>query len=304
MERFSSSKLGESFPRFEGAAAKRHEEAIWITGLVKDVGMEKSIVKEAFAKTEEPLGWYFAAKFSDRRERFDFFKKSAEQGCNWAQVEYGWCFRYGEEFVQQDTKVFVEWLEKAANQNNPEAMDWLGDWYRDERRDKHKAVSYYRAAAELGWKRSMHSLARMLRDGKGCARDSRQAAIWSAKGDSNVFWDVLSRALERGTAAVSVYDFNQLCYSLGWGLYWYKYRSEGWNHHSDEDQAFGNCCLDFYCSCVELQQKSIFTFLWFWNQTTGGVKGPGQMIAQVVWEERKNNLLRGFEEERSQRRSE
>jgi hypothetical protein len=59
--------------------------------------------------------------------------------------------------------------------------------------------------------------------------------------------------------------------------------------------VFGNQCIDYYCSCVELQQKSIFTFLWFWNRTTG-VKGPGQMIAQMVWQQREDNLVKMFEE--------
>jgi TPR repeat protein len=222
MEQFSPSRLGESFALFERAAAKGHEEAIWILSVVKDVEMEKSIVKEAFAKTEEPLGYYFASKFSDGRERFDFFKKSVEGGCSWGQVEYGWCFRYGEEFVQQDTKVYVKWLEKAADQNNSKAMFHLGYWFRKERGNKEKAVLHYRASAQLGWGYSMHRLAEMLRNGEGCGKDLRHAAIWSAKGDSYLFWEVLKeteQALKSGATEDLDCDFNHLCYSLGWGLY-------------------------------------------------------------------------------------
>ena len=62
---------------------------IWIWIVVKDMEMEKSALKEAFAKTEEPLGWYFAGKFSVPRKAFDFYKKSAEGGCSWGQVEWG-----------------------------------------------------------------------------------------------------------------------------------------------------------------------------------------------------------------------
>jgi hypothetical protein len=37
------------------------------------------------------------------RERFDFFKKSAEAGCSWGQVEYGEYFQNGRrEFVEKD----------------------------------------------------------------------------------------------------------------------------------------------------------------------------------------------------------
>jgi hypothetical protein len=187
----------ETFERFERAAAKGHEESIWICS-VNNMELENSALKEAFAKTEKPLGWYFAGNFSDGAE-FDFYKKSAEGGCSWGLVAYGSYFRRGE-LVEQDRKVYVEWLEKAANQNNPQAMFCLGEWFRDGGgNDMEKAVSYYRAAAELGWRNSMHFLACMLKDGEGCAKDLRQAVMWSAKGNMSVFWIPLEdarRALE------------------------------------------------------------------------------------------------------------
>jgi TPR repeat protein len=208
--------LEEKFQRFERAAAKGHEESIWILSVWrKDVDMEKNALKEAFVKTEEPLGWYFAGMLSDRlRERYDFYKKSAEGGCSWAQVDYGLDFRFGD-FVEKDMKVYVEWMEKAANQNNPQAMRWLGDWFRTDGGDKEKAVSYYRAAAELGWKYAMYFLAEMLRNGEGCAKELRRAVIWGAKGNSHVFLGVLENArlaLERGTTHYLDCDFDQLCY--------------------------------------------------------------------------------------------
>jgi hypothetical protein len=298
MEKYDTRKdLKEQFQRFERAAAKGHEESIWILSVVEGVKKEKSALKEAFAKTEEPLGWYFAGMLG--RERFDFMKKSAEGGCSWGQMAYGSCFGSGWN-VGKDEKVFVEWLEKAANQNNPRAMEWLGNWFREETRGdvKERALSYYRAAAELGWKKSMNSLAGMLKDGVGCVKDLRQAVIWGAKVDYYVFWDLLAdakRALESRATENLDCDFNQLCFSLGCGLYWYQYGTWDWNDISDEDQAFGERCLDLYCPCIELQQKSIFTFLLCWNQTTGGIKGPGQIVGKMVWDGREDNLLKGFE---------
>jgi hypothetical protein len=297
--------LEEQFQRFERAAARGHEESIWILSVVKDVDTEKNALREAFAMTEEPLGWYFAGKLSERdsREQFDFFKKSAEGGCSWGQVEYGLYFNFGK-FVEQDKKVYVEWLEKAANQNNPLAMNRLGSWFRNEGDDKQQAVSYFRAATELGWKNSMDWLAGMLRDGEGCVRDLSQAAIWSAKGSElGVFWLVLAdnrKALEFKIVQDLDWGFSKLCYSLGWGLYWYLYDSKTWKERGDENKAFGNRCLDFYCSGVELQQESIFTFLLYWNRMTV-VKGPGQMIAQMVWEGKETNLLLRFGGKRESR---
>jgi hypothetical protein len=297
MEQFRDYEVEESFGRFERAASKGHEESIWIVSVLKGVKMEKSALKEAFAKTEEPLGWHFAGQLLEGRERFDFYKKSAEGGCSWGQRGYGLYFSRGW-FVEKDEKVYVEWLEKAANQNNPEAMDRLGHWFRHEGGDKVKAVSYFRAAAELGWTFSMSSLAEMLRDGEGCEKDLRQAAIWGVKGGGFWFWHLLGdtrRALESGATEHLDCDFNQLCYTLGWGVYWYQYGTWDWDHRSDESKAIGSHCLDYYCSCVELQEKSVFTFLLCWNRVVG-VKDVGGMVAQIVWEGRATNLLRKVEE--------
>jgi hypothetical protein len=132
----------------------------------------------------------------------------------------------------------------------------------------------------------MESSAIMLKGGERFGRDYRHAVIWSATGDSYIFWELLveaKQAMKSGATEDLESNFNQLCYSIGWGLYWYQYGSEDWNGVADQEGTFSSSCLDFYCSCVELQQKSIFTFLLFWNRTTGGVKGPGQMIAQMVW---------------------
>jgi hypothetical protein len=302
MEEFDIGRLEESFGRFERAASKGHEESIWILSVWKDVQMENFVLKEAFAEKEEPLGWCFAGRLSRGREQLDFYKKSAERGCSWGQVAYGESFKDGWNVAKKDEKVYLAWLEKAANQKNPWAMELLGHWFLSAKggNDKGKAASYFLAAAELGWKNSMYSLSKMLRDGDGCVKDLRQAAIWSAKGDAEVFWEVLKeaeRVLKSRATEDLDYDFNQLCYSLGWGLYWSVYGSGDWIWRSNgEEKAFGNRCLDYYCSCVALQQKSIFTFLLCWNRTTGGVKGPGQMIAQMVWEGREDNLVKNFEE--------
>ena len=120
--------------------------------------------------------------------------------------------------------------------------------------------------------------------------------IWSAKGDRGVFWELLEdaqRASENGTT--EDLDCDLRCYLLGWGLFWYQYGTQRWMGSTKEKKAFSNRCLNYYCSCVELQQKSIFTFLLFWNRSIG-IKGPGQIIAQMVWEHREDNLVRNFEE--------
>jgi hypothetical protein len=264
---------------------------------MKGEEMEKSTLKEALAKAEEPLGWYLAGLFSRGGERFDFMKKSAEGGCSWGQFEYGMYFGFGK-FVEEDGKAFEEWLEKAEKQNNPRALQFLGEVIENGGKDMKKALSYYLVSAQTGWKSSMDSLGNMFKNGYGCAKDLRQAVIWSVKGHIELFLETLEgamQAVEEGTAAGLDCDFDQLCYTLGWGLYWYVFDSENWDRCSDEQKVFGDNCLNFYCSCVELQQKSIFQFLHFWNRTTG-VKGPGQIIGKLVREVGKDNLLKSLGE--------
>jgi hypothetical protein len=111
-----------------------------------------------------------------------------------------------------------------------------------------------------------------------------------------VFWELLGdarRASAAGGRTVLTVDLNQLCYALGWGLYWHAHGGGRWQKRSDEQKAFDTLCLDFYCSCIELQQKSIFTFLLFWNREMG-VKDVGVMIGKKVWEGRENNLVKMF----------
>jgi TPR repeat protein len=280
--------IAESFRLFQQAAARGHEESMWILEVLEDVEIEWSAWKDAFAKTEKPLGFYFAGHYSYDEERSDLIKKSAEGGCSWGQVLYAF-------FFDDDEEPYFEWMEKAAKQSNPCAMDELGHWWLNviESDDIEKAFSYFRASVGLGWSLSAHTLARAFQQGEGCEQDLRQAAIFSLKAKNAVlFNDMLNSVQEEGAKDC---DVIQLCYTLGSGMYWYFYKSEQWDKFDDKGRVFGERCLDFYCSCVELQQKSIFTFLLCWNRTTG-VKGPGQIIAQMVWEERADNLTKAFEE--------
>jgi hypothetical protein len=177
-------------------------------------------------------------------------------------------------------------------------MHLLGYWFH-EKGEYEKALSFFRAAAELGWKDSMYSLGHMLRDGEGCAKDLRQAVIWFARASPYWFLMELEKAriaFEDDTTDKLGCDFDQLCYSLGWGLYWYMYGTEEWEQGDGENRAFGNRCIDYYCEDVELQQKSIFTFLLCWKEMVG-VKDVGEVIGKMMWEGREDNLVKSLTKE-------
>jgi hypothetical protein len=284
MEMFANWRDAESVKLFQKAAAKGHEESSWIVRVIQDAERENMEWKEAFAQSEKPWGWYFAGYLSSGQERFDFCKKSAEGGCSWGQVEYGTYFDSGEDFVEQDEKVYMEWIEKAEKQNNPFAMELLGFRFRGEK----KALAYHRAAAELGSHGAAQHLANLFESGEGGVLDSREAIRWYSLTDSFGFWLLLEKE-----ACDLEGDFNQLCYMLGWGLYWYRYESKDWRRVCAADQEFATRCLDYYCSCVEVQQKSVVEFLLFWNQSVG-TKDVGVVIGKMVWEGREDNLLKEF----------
>jgi tetratricopeptide (TPR) repeat protein len=287
IERFSYEKYEESFGCFERAARKGHEGAIWISSVVNGVKMEEKALKEAFANTETPLGWYLSGRLSYSKERFEFYKKSAEGGCGWGMARYGQYFKDGEGgFVEKDENAYFEWLENVATRNNPDALYWLGVWFQD-KEEYTKALSYYLGAAELGCASSMQWLG-MLRNREGCARDLTQAVGWYARGDQEEFFYLLNDArlaFDDGMTEDLDFDFNQLCYSLACGLYWYMHGTKKWYGMRSMVKVFGNRCLEYYCKCVELQQKSIFTFLMCWRKIIG-VNDVGVMIGKILWRER------------------
>jgi hypothetical protein len=264
--------------------------------------MEERALKEAFAGTNKGLGFYLAGKLSTLdRERFDHFKKSAEMNCIWGEVAYA---RYFEDayfgFVQQDEKMYLALVEKAAGARNPRALCWLGWWFK---RNLHihpnpQVIVHHQAAAELGWRRSMERLAEEYMFGESCAKDLALAVRWAAKGRSGLFWDLLECArvaLEEGETKQVEYNFDQFCFTIGWGLYWYMYDTVWWKDELDEsDKEFGGRCLGYYCDNIEQQQKALVSFLLCWNETVG-IKELGVVIAKMVWERRREeDLLQPF----------
>jgi hypothetical protein len=269
---------------------------------MKSVAIDHSDqLKEAFVQTAKPLGLWFAGELSEMgsREQFDLFQESAEKGCSWGQVQYADYFRFGSEFVAENEQELVEWLEKAAAQQNPLALYFLGGLY-----DGGRGWTFRYAAAALGWKDALEDVASLWREGHGCEeedaeraeyepkQDLYRALQWSAPGASHyrgVFWETLI-AKEKKLPKWNC-DFSRLCYLWGWGLYWYYDPSpQQWNNCTTVHKVFGNQCLDYYCSCVQVQQKSIWTFLLWWKQQ-GLLKEVGVLIAQRVWEERAENLI-------------
>jgi hypothetical protein len=286
--------LEASFKMLEKPRDQGSEEAGRILRIVEKVDLEdEKAVKEAFSNSEDPLGWFVAGAICDEKlERVEFWKKSAEGGCSWGQVRYATTMR---------GSMHASWLEKAASQNNPMGLKLLGDWYqREEQSDTKRALSCYRAAAEMGWKPAMEILIFLLRE-EGGAKNFREAVVWAGLGAYKQLYDLTDVVMDGELEREGLGDYQEMCYLIGWGFYWYQYqRKDPLGGGFSSFRVFNNKvkfifnCMDYYCMCFELQQKSIFLFLRFWNQTVG-IKGPGVVIAKMVWKAREENLLERFE---------
>ena len=299
MGELDSNEMKESFERFEKAAMKGHEESQWIWNVVKDRELtdeNTEAIEKAFAETDSPLGYYFAGELCDwgSGEQFEYMKKSSDGGCSWGQVEFAEYFNPDDlrEFVEKDHKMYLELLGKAVAQNNPRAI-----WRRGLHKEKgniEEARRDYRLAAELGWQDARLYLSQMFYRGRVVEKDLVQAVYWGSETDSHWFWVALMGAAKAWNDQAFDdldCDFNRLAMELGKGLYWYKFGTEEWDKRDEAAREFGVKCLDYYCETLELQQAAILLFLLFWNKTTG-VKGPGRMIGQIVWEGRYDCLVK------------
>ena len=197
--------------------------------------------------------------------------------------------------------MYLELLEKAAAQNNPKAISLKGREHKN-KGNVEQALVHYCTAAELGWQVAARKLPELFYDGYGVEKDLVQAVSWGARTSCTRFWQTLPdvrKAWNEKTLGILGCDFHRLAMEIGKGLYWYQYQGFFWSAVDSRMQDFGVSCLDYYCGAMESQQEAIVLFLWFWNEATG-VKGPGQMIGQMVWEERYECLVKEFGVEESE----
>jgi hypothetical protein len=80
-------------------------------------------------------------------------------------------------------------------------------------------------------------------------------------------------------------------FEVGKSMYWHRYlpqdtnRWKSQNRWEKPDNDLSLKCMHFYCESIQMTQKSIFLFLFFWQQQFG-VRDVGKLIAQLVWEDR------------------
>lgn len=144
--------------------------------------------------------------------------------------------------VQKDWNTAVEYFSKAADLSWPDAMDNLGNCYKNGEgveRDIEKAVEWYRKSADCGWPSGQYHYATCLRKGDGVEKDEKAALKlymkagasghgcslnmlgWCAEGshgmneDPELAFEWYRLAAESGDAE-SMYELGR-CYKRGYG---------------------------------------------------------------------------------------
>ena len=111
-------------------------------------------------------------------ESRDDLRKAAEAGSASAQLALGTALLESE--AEEDWKLGISWLERAARQGMPVYL-FIGDAYRDGigvARDLKRAARWYRVGAEVGDGLAQLALGAMYLDGEGVRRDLLQAAVY------------------------------------------------------------------------------------------------------------------------------
>ena len=115
----------------------------------------------------------------DYNEAFKWYKKSGDLGYAWGQYNLGNMYRYGRGTLR-DTTLAEMWYNKAVAQNNPNAMNALGELYRS-KKDYPTAISWFKKAAILKNPLANRNIAELYLFGNGVPIDYQEMMKWYEK---------------------------------------------------------------------------------------------------------------------------
>ena len=115
----------------------------------------------------------------DFKTALQYYEKAAKQEYADAQTALGIMY-YGGDGVTQDYIKAKEWFEKAANQGDVYAQNWLGDIY-GIKQDYTKAIYWYEKAANQGYAEAQGNLGWLYYHGYGVSQNYTKAKEWFEK---------------------------------------------------------------------------------------------------------------------------
>lgn len=142
------------------------------TNALTDTGME---VEKIFELATE----YYDKGY--RKRGVTLFKKAGELGYAKAQHLLAFCYNYGLG-TKKDKTLALEWFKKAAEQEYPQSVCYLADFYENGiggvERDTDEAVRLWKKAAELGDKEAPFILGNLYYEGFYVTQDKKEAIKW------------------------------------------------------------------------------------------------------------------------------
>lgn len=112
----------------------------------------------------------------------------ANQGDNLAQCELGVKYYKGDGILQNHKEAY-EWLMKAANQDNAEAIYYIGMIYlwgkAGQKRSNPKALRWFLKSAEMGYHVAQYQVGALYESGRGKRANMVEAGNWYLKAANN-----------------------------------------------------------------------------------------------------------------------
>lgn len=200
------------------------------------------------------------------KEQVDNLRELADDGEAFAFNELGMIYAGYDKYkqfgliVSKDDEAAVEYFKRAAEASWPDAMDNLGNCYKNGKgveKDIGKAVEWYRKSADCGWPSGQYHYATCLRKGDGVEKDEKKALKfymkagasghgrslnmlgWCAEGshgmneDPELAFEWYRLAAEAGDAE-SMYELGR-CYKRGYGCGADKSLGEKWQEKAKEN---------------------------------------------------------------------
>lgn len=138
------------------------------------------------AEEQYNLGYMYDEGYgvpADDAEAVKWYRKSAEQGYDWAQISLGDMYKNGTGVTQDYTEA-IKWYQTSADQGNSYAQNSLGDMYHEGlgvAADDSVAVNWYQKSAEQGYALAQYNLGYMYEMGAGVPKDLAEALVWYRK---------------------------------------------------------------------------------------------------------------------------
>ncbi len=162
---------------------------VYGTGVMKDYDKAWELTKKAVKQKDAQAHYLMATMYKEGihvqandNQYLQHLCMAANYGDNDAQVELANLTLYGNDkpYVAQNTSEALNLYQKAADQNNGEALLQLGCLYRDGikgyiTKDPHKGYQYIKAAAETGLARALFEYGLLNLYGWGCELDEKEA---------------------------------------------------------------------------------------------------------------------------------